>query len=623
MCGIAGFCDFNKSLNYNNLLQMTDVLHHRGPNDSGYKFYEKEYVNIGLGHKRLSILDLSNHGHQPMKFENLEIVYNGEVYNFKEIKAELEDLNYNFTSNSDTEVILKAYFQWGIKAVDKFNGMFAIAIYDNTNDKLILIRDRAGVKPLYYHNANNLFLFSSELKSFYKLKSFKKSINKNSVVEYLKFGYIPQPLTIFDNTYKLESGKYLEYNLQTKVINIKTYWNIDKFYKKEKLDISFNQALHTTEELLKSSFKYRMVSDVPVGVFLSGGYDSSAVSAILQANTTNKIKTFTIGFKEEQYNEAVYAKKVAKHLGTDHHEYYLNQKDALDILPQLPEIYDEPFGDSSAIPTVMVSQFAKKHVTVSLSADGGDELFSGYPSYNAIYNQYNQFHKMKMLKNFSSLDKYIDPYKISKYFNIYNFEGKFYKFFELLKNSNTPISFYETNTKYFYDVEINQLLNKSFCTDECKKENTIENMLIHSFKTYLTDDILTKVDRATMSVSLEGREPMLDYNLIEFVAQLPIEYKQNGKQTKYILKEIVHKYIPKEMMDRNKMGFSIPIFEWFTDELKIYFEEYLSEKAIKESAVFEYQYVLQLKKSYYNGNGNPHKLWLLLMFQMWWAKWIR
>lgn len=623
MCGIAGFIDFNKKINKDTLVRMTDALYHRGPDDSGYSFYETEYVNIGLGHRRLSILDLSAHGHQPMDFEHLEIIFNGEVYNFKEIRNELEKYDYKFDSDSDTEVILKAYHKWGINAVDKFNGMFAIVIYDKYKETLTLIRDRAGVKPLYYHFKNGLFLFASELKSFHKVSTFTKDIEPESVSQYLKFGYIPQPLTIFKDTFKLEAANYLEYDIKKQVLNIKKYWDIEDFYKKEKLNISFNEALDKTESLLKKSFDYRMVSDVPVGVFLSGGYDSSAVTAILQANNMSKIKTFTIGFKEEKYNEAVYAKQVAKHLGTDHHEHYLSQKDALEILPLLPEIYDEPFGDSSAIPTIMVSQFAKKHVTVALSADGGDELFSGYPSYNDIYNQYNKFHRLKMMRSLSSLDKYINPYKISKLLKIYNFEGKFYKLFELLKNSNSPSNFYETNTKYFYDTEINQLLKKSFQGEEYYQGNTIDNMLIHSFKNYLNDDILTKVDRATMSVSLEGREPLLDYKLIEFVAQLPIKYKQNGHETKYILKEIVHKYIPKEIMERKKMGFSIPVFEWFQDELKIYFEEYLSEKAIAESGVFEYKYVLKLKKSYENGNGNPHKLWLLLMFQMWWAKWIR
>ena len=623
MCGISGFCDFNKRLKKETLEKMTDALSHRGPNDKGYSFYESQLATIGLGHRRLAILDLSKQGHQPMVYENYEIVYNGEVYNFKEIKVELEKHGYIFESESDTEVILKAYHKWGIKAVDRFNGMFAISIYDKNLDKIICIRDRAGVKPFYYFFKNGLFLFSSELKSFYTLDSFKKDINIESVKEYLKFGYIPQPLTIFKDTYKLESGNYLELDLKTKEITKQNYWNVKDFYAKDKLDISFNEALDETEKLLVKSFDYRMISDVPVGVFLSGGYDSSAVSAILKANSAQKIKTFTIGFKEENYNEAIYAKKVANHLGTDHHEHYLSQKDALEILPTLSEIYDEPFGDSSSIPTIMVSQFAKKHVSVSLSADGGDELFSGYPSYSKIHNMYNNFPKSDFLKQIANIDRKINPYKIGKHMNIYNFEGKFYKFFELLKNNNNPSAFYNTNTKYFYDTEIEYLLHQNVITSHYYDKNTLDNMLMHSFNTYLNDDILTKVDRATMSVSLEGREPLLDYKLIEFVAQLPTKYKQHGNETKYILKEIVHKYIPKEMMDRKKMGFSIPIFEWFKEELKIYFEEYLSEKFILESAIFDYKYIDKMKKSYFKGNGNPHKLWLILMFQMWWFKWIK
>jgi len=622
MCGIAGFYDLNKKSGKQTLKKMIDVLYHRGPDDSGYSFYDDSCVNIGLGHRRLSILDLSNHGHQPMKYETLEIVYNGEVYNFKEIREELKKYNYTFNSDSDTEVILKAYHKWGIKAVDKFNGMFAIALFDNKNGKLILIRDRAGVKPLYYHKKDDLFMFSSELKSFYEHPDFKKDINKKAVVEYLKVGYIPQPLSIFQNTYKLEAGHYLELNIKSLEFKIVNYWDIKDFYAKERLDISFDEAKEETESLLKQSFSYRMVSDVPVGVFLSGGYDSSAVSAILQASSSKKIKTFTIGFQEEKYNEARYAKQVAEHLGTEHYEHYLSQKDALEILPRLPEIYDEPFGDSSAIPTIMVSEFAKKHVSVSLSADGGDELFSGYPSYQNIYNLYEKFKRFSMFHSLGSIDKIINPYQIAKYLKVYNLEGKFFKFCELLKNSKEPSKFYETNTKYFYDIEIEQLLNVKYKSDISYSVNNIDNMLQHSFKRYLNDDILTKVDRATMSVSLEGREPLLDYKLIEFVSLLPTHYKQHNSETKYILKEIVHKYIPKEMMDRKKMGFSIPVFEWFQDELKDYFEEYLSETSIKQSGVFKYKYIKKMKDSYYSGYGNPHKLWLILMFQMWWKKWM-
>lgn len=623
MCGIAGFFDSNKKLNKLDLKKMTDVLHHRGPDDSGYNLYNNAEANVGLGHRRLSVLDLSSHGHQPMLYENLEIIYNGEVYNFKEIRAELEHFGYKFESNSDTEVILKAYHKWNMGFVKKLNGMFAIAIYDKLKKKIILIRDRAGVKPLYYYWKNNIFLFASELKSFYKCSGFEKEIRKESIALFLKYGYIPQPYSIFQNTYKLEAGTYLVFDLESKEYTINRYWNIDSLFEKPKLDISFDEAKDKVEELLKKSFQYRMVADVPLGVFLSGGYDSSAVTSILQANSMNKIKTFTIGFTEEKYNEAAYAKQVAEYLGTEHYEYYLSQKDALKVLPILPEIFDEPFGDSSAIPTIMVSQVAREHVIVSLSADGGDELFSGYPSYKRIFDLYNKIPKSNLLKEFSKLGRVIDPFMLSKIFNVYNFEGKFYKFFEILKNCDNPSGFYDTNTRYFYDEEICQILNRDIVKSQTYSKNNIDNMLAYTFKTYLNDDILTKVDRATMSVGLEGREPFLDFQLIEFVSQLPIKYKQYGDETKYLLKEITHKYIPKKIMDRKKMGFSIPIFEWFKDELKEYFEEYLNEKAIKESGVFQYKYVEKLKNSYMNGFGNPHKLWLILMYQMWWKKWIK
>jgi len=623
MCGIVGFCDFKRESSIEILKSMLNTLANRGPDDIGYSFYSSDKFNIALGHRRLSILDLSPLGHQPMKFKHLEIIYNGEIYNFKEIRDELEKYNYTFNSNSDTEVILKAYHKWGIKAVNKFNGMFSIAIYDKQEDKIVLIRDRAGVKPLYFYYHNGLFIFSSELKALHKNIHFKKEIEKDAVVKYLQYGYIPQPLSIFKNVYKLEAGHYLIFDIKSGNYKKYKYWDIEEFFKKDKLNISFKEAMERTEELLIDAFKYRMVSDVPVGVFLSGGYDSSIVTAILQKHSSKRIKTFTIGFKEKRYNEAIYAKRVANYLNTEHFEYYIGQKDALDILPTLSYIYDEPFGDSSSIATIMVSKLAKEYVKVSLSADGGDELFSGYPIYQNSYNLYNKFHKLNYLKYIGNLDKIINPFYLSKYSKVYNLEGKFYKFCELLKNSNSPSKFYETNTKYFYDIEIYKLLNIEPNDIELFSQNSIDNMLIHSFKNYLSDDILTKVDRATMSVSLEGREPMLDFKLIEFVSQLPISYKQNSKQTKYILREILYKYIPKELLDREKMGFSIPIFEWFKDELKVYFDEYLSKQSIKESGVFNYQYIKELKNSYYNGYGNPNKLWLILVFQMWWYRWIK
>ena len=518
MCGIAGFCDFSKKSSNNILKNMTDVLHHRGPDDSGYFWDENDYSQIALGHRRLSILDLSAHGHQPMSFEHLDIVFNGEVYNFKEIKKELLELGYAFHSDSDTEVILKSYHQWGIKAVDRFNGMFAITIYDKKANKLIFVRDRAGVKPFYYYKKDSLILFSSELKSFHKHPNFQKEINKSSLSLYLQFGYIPEPHSIFKNTHKLKAGHYIEIDLKSQNFEEIKYWDVVDFYNKPKLDISQNEAIERTEELLKSSFEYRMVSDVPVGVFLSGGYDSSVVTAILQSGRSEKLNTFTIGFKEKGFDEAPYAKEVAKYLGTNHTEYYCTQKDALEIIPKLCELYDEPFGDSSAIPTTLVSQLARKYVTVSLSADGGDEIFAGYSKYTTTMQYFNKFNSIpNSIKSLISLgmDR-INPKYIPILNKTYNFATRYEKINAILKAKNS-VEAMKYTSEYFTKKERDKLLKLGFddlvTNFDIKVADTndeINQMLAIDYKTYMVDDILTKVDRATMSVSLEGREPLLD-----------------------------------------------------------------------------------------------------------------
>ena len=631
MCGIAGFCDFSKKSSNDILKNMTDVLHHRGPNDSGYFWDENEYSQIALGHRRLSILDLSAHGHQPMSFEHLDIVFNGEVYNFKEIKQELLELGYNFYSDSDTEVILKSYHQWGIKAVDKFNGMFAITIYDKKIHKLIFIRDRAGVKPFYYYKKDSLILFSSELKSFHKHPDFIKNINKNSLCLYLQFGYIPEPHSIFGNSYKLKAGHYIEIDLKSQKFEEKKYWDVVDFYDKPKLDISQDETIQKTEELLKSSFEYRMVSDVPVGVFLSGGYDSSVVTAILQNQRSEKLNTFTIGFKEKGFDEAPYAKQVAKYLGTNHTEYYCTQKDALEIIPKLCEMYDEPFGDSSAIPTTLVSQLARKDVTVSLSADGGDEIFAGYSKYTTTMQYFNKFNSIpnsiKSLISFG-MDN-INPKYIPILNKTYNFASRYEKINAILKAKDS-IEAMKYTSEYFTKKERDKLLKAGFddlsTNFDIKVANTndeINQMLAIDYKTYMVDDILTKVDRATMSVSLEGREPLLDYRLIEFVSQLPSNLKYKDGDKKWLLKQITHKYLPKKMMDRPKQGFGVPLTEWFRDELKEYFMIYLDEKRIENEGLFDSKEIIRLRDSYLLGNKeNVQKLWFLLMFEMWYEKWM-
>jgi asparagine synthase (glutamine-hydrolysing) len=630
MCGIAGFCDFTKKSTKQTLENMTDVLNHRGPDDSGYSYYENNYCNIGLGHRRLSIMDLSKHGHQPMKFNNLEIIYNGEVYNFKEIRKELEKYNYTFESDSDTEVILKAYHKWGIKAVDKFNGMFAISIYDKESEKLILIRDRTGIKPYYYYNKNNLFMFSSELKSFYEHSGFHKEIDNNALGQFLMYGYILEPYSIFKYTYKIRAGHYIEVDLASQNIDEIKYWDVADSYAKSKLNLNDNEAIKELDTLLISSFRYRMVSDVPVGVFLSGGYDSSAVAAILQNNTKEKINTFTIGFKEKGFDEAVYAKQVAKHLGTNHTEYYCTQKDALEIIPTLAEIYDEPFGDGSAIPTILVSKLAKQDVTVSLSADGGDEIFAGYNKYDISLKYHKAFNKLpniirRLTKN--SMDV-ITPKYIPFTNKIYNFKTKYEKIKNLLSSTTASLTMKQTS-HLFTISEVNNLLNKDFREKETNFDKDVhhfsdlEQMLLVDYKTYLPDDILTKVDRATMSVSLEGREPLLDYRIIEFAARLPNHLKYRNGEKKWILKQVVHTYLPKEIMDRPKMGFGVPLMEWFRDELKEMFLYYLDEQRLRKENIFNVKEIIYLRDSFLDGkNSNARKLWNILMFEMWYERWM-
>jgi len=634
MCGISGFIDFKGHSSKEILKNMTDTLHHRGPDDSGYSL--RQYAldtQIGLGHRRLSILDLSTHGHQPMFFEDIEIVYNGEVYNFDEIKQELLTYNYTFESHSDTEVILKAYHKWGLDAIDKFNGMFAITLYDKKKDKVYIIRDRSGIKPLFWYQKDGLFLYASELKSFHQHPKFQKQINHNALALFLQYQYIPEPHSIFENCFKLQAGHYLEIDLISQDVSQHQYWDVIDAYNKPKLDISEEDAINETEKILTSAFEYRMVSDVPVGIFLSGGYDSSVVTALLQKDRSQKLKTFTIGFHEKGYDETPYAREVAAHLGTEHTEYYCTQKDALEIIPKLAEIFDEPFSDDSAIPTTLVSQLARKEVTVALSADGGDELFAGYNKYALSSRYYNFFAKVPKLARtpLSALMGNINPNNIPIAKNSYNFATKYEKAKNIL-NADNCTEVMQHVSQHITSHELRSILKSDFTLAKTNFDtasllnidnNNLDSMLAIDYKTYMLDDILTKVDRATMSVSLEGREPLLDYRLIEFVATLPSQYKLKDNNTKHILKEITHRYIPKEMMDRPKMGFGVPLMEWFKDELKEYFLVYFDEERLKREGMFNAQKVVWMRDRYLRGEKvDIEILWSLLIFQMWYEKWM-
>jgi len=629
MCGITGFCDFNKKLTREHLHRANETLYHRGPDSGDVALFEAANATVGLGHRRLSIMDVSANGNQPMYSDDqsVVIILNGEIYNFKEIRKDLISLGHKFHSDSDTEVVIKAYQQYGIRAVDKFIGMFAFVLYDRKKELIYLFRDRPGVKPLYYYHHNNCLLFASELKSIYTYPVFEKNINEQAVTLFFKYGYIRAPHTIFKNTFKVRPGHYIKIDLSSKKTEECKYWDVLEHYNKPKLRISENEALDEIERLFTSAFQYRMVSDVPVGVFLSGGYDSSVVSAILQKTSTSKIKTFTIGFHEQKWNEAPFAKQIAAHIGTDHHEYYCTTKEAQDIFPRLAEIYDEPFGDSSSIPTTLVSQFARKHVTVSLSADGGDEIFAGYTRYYFLNKLNNYFEKTpdallsigKSLTNASlqllpALKRVHKVERLSEVLNTYKESGLI-----------------DISTRHFNYPEISRLLTRYDDTitlgndmGVINNENDfINKVLAFDYLTYMVDDILTKVDRATMSVALEGREPLLDHRVIEFVSQLPSHLKYNNGQTKYLLKKLVHKYIPREIMDRPKAGFSFPMREWLTTDLKEHLFYYINEKQFAKHDLINGERAMTIRKEFLEGKSRREvPVWLLLMFQMWWNKWM-
>jgi len=634
MCGISGFIDFSCQTSTEVLMKMTDTLYHRGPDGSGYQFFQNNNYQVGLGHRRLSIIDLSDTGKQPMQFEHLWITFNGEIYNYNEIKKELLSLNHQFVGHSDTEVILHAFMEWGISCIEKFIGMFAFVVYDTKTEEVFCVRDRAGIKPFYYYWKDGLFLFASELKAFHEHPQFKKEINLDAVATFMQFGNVPTPHCIFNNCFKLKPGHILTFNIQHSTFNISKYWDVYDAYNKPKLDISFTEAKIETEKILKSSFDYRMVSDVPVGVFLSGGYDSACVTALLQKDRTEKLKTFTIGVPDIGLNEAPYAKDVANHLGTDHYEYQCTQSEALDLITDLPYYYDEPFADSSAIPTTLVCMMAKKQVTVALSADAGDEIFAGYNRYDYMMKhgkRLNQLPKF-MRKGMSSIMNVVPSNKIPVLKNKYNFHNRYEKLKGLLNDPSSK-NMMLSLSKQYNESQLNHLMKSGFknietdyLSDALRQDyhSPLAYMMAIDYQTYLLDDILQKVDRASMTASLEGREPFLDHRIIEWAAQLPDHYKYYKGSKKHILKEIVYQYIPKELMDRPKMGFAIPIENWLIFDLKDKVLHYLDDEKIIEQGILNVDFIREIKSNFYSGKKElANKLWYLLMFQMWYEKWMK
>jgi asparagine synthase (glutamine-hydrolysing) len=630
MCGIAGFCDFSKSMSEDILKNMTRALAHRGPDAEGYSFINENNFQLGLGHRRLSIIDLSERGKQPLSKKNVEIIFNGEIYNYKEIKQELIQIGHAFDTDTDTEVIVNAYLEWGMSSINKFIGMFAYALYDKDKSSLYLVKDRVGVKPLYCFYNNTIILFSSELKSFHENPAFEKKINFEALNLYLKYSYIPTPYSIFENTHKIKPGHYIHFDLKSKTKKEVKYWDVVDAYNQPKLSISYDEAIEETDRILTSAFNYRMVADVPVGVFLSGGYDSTAVASILQHNKTEKIKTFTIGFKENKYNEAVEAKKIAEYLGTDHTEYYCSAKDAASLLTELPYVYDEPFADNSVIPTILVSQLARKKVTVALSGDGGDEIFAGYNKFNQAI-KYTEKIPPFIQSILASGMKLIDSKSIPFFSKSYNFDSRYEKMKDIW-STQSPFIALQRISHYITIKETNRLLNNNYkdlptyfdIESLLSNENeTLNKLLAIDYKTFLMDNNLVKIDRAAMSVGLEGREPFLDQRVIEFISRLPANFKVRNRTTKALLKSVVHKYVPETLMNRPKMPFIAPLTIWFKDELKELLIEHLNEETLSKQGIFNAKEVIMLRDQYLNEHGVSHqKIWNILQFQLWYTRWM-
>ncbi len=643
MCGIVGFKTSGRfQLFANDLRAASMALSHRGPDDSG--IFTDRHAGVGLAHRRLSVIDLSPSARQPMGTEDgkVQIVYNGEVYNFGEIRKILEQAGHTFKTRSDTEVVLKAYLQWGTEAFGKFVGMFALAIWDGRNDALILARDRLGIKPLYYHFKNGTLLFSSELKAMMAFKGFSRELDPDAVAMFFHYQYIPSPRTIFKDTYKLLPGHWAIFEGNS--VRATSYWD-PGLRRQEANDnpISEQEAIEALEMLLHESISDRLISDVPLGALLSGGIDSSIVVSLMQKVSSSPVRTFSIGFEEKEYDEAPWASQVARHLGTDHMEFYVTPREAIDVIPRLSEIYDEPFADSSAIPTFLVCRLARSYVTVALSGDGGDEQFCGYVRYWATDSFFSgSFSKLPSSMRIalgSILEKIPLPLatrcheiltpRLPKRFRIANFLDKWQKLIALSKGNNL-IDFYRTCICIWPEEEVSRLARiqlKDSLFEACFKESSVSSTLSCLMevdkRTYLPDCMLTKVDRASMAVGLEVRVPLLDHRIVEFSSRLPDSLKYRNGSGKYLLRKLLAKYVPPELFNRPKMGFGVPIGKWFRKELKELLLDYLSPDRLRREGLFNMKIVEDKVREHLSGRSNhQYRLWSLLMWEMWRERWL-
>ena len=633
MCGIVGFVGQTKYPE-NCLKEMVNAINHRGPDSNGIWTDS----DMGFGHARLSIIDLSSAGHQPMHSfsRNYLMIFNGEIYNHNEIRLELNSFSKRrWAGHSDTETLLEAIDLWGLeKTLKKIKGMFAIALWDKRTRNLFLARDRMGEKPLYYGWVRNQFVFASELKAIKKFPKFNNSIDRKALALFLRFNSIPSPYSIYEDISKLEPGTIIQFNSDSKKITKSTYWSTEEEYVRSSFSCfmgSSEDAVIQLESVLSRAVSSQMEADVPLGAFLSGGIDSSLIVALMQSQSDNKINTFSIGFNDQSFNEAKHALMVSNYLGTNHHELYVNESDALDIIPSLPYIYDEPFADSSQIPTYIVSRFAKEKVSVSLSGDAGDELFGGYNRYiyaNRVHGIVRRI-PISLRRSFSKAILNISEEKLDKIFGAItrksyaNIGDKIHKSASILSADSVHDSHFKLVSQ-INDPE-NWLVNsneyKTKFNDDISRFNglnSVEKMMGYDLITYLPTDILTKVDRAAMAVSLETRIPFLDPDVIKFSASLPMDYKIRNGTSKWILREVLYKYIKKELVERPKMGFAIPLAEWLRGPLQDWAESQLSEKRLSEEGFFNVEFVRNKWLEHLSNKKNwHHQLWNVLMFQSW------
>ena len=642
MCGIAGFAGNTRSTQEREqlALQMGNAIFHRGPDSSG--IWLDDATGLSLVHRRLAIQDLSPLGYQPMHSQDDRwvLVFNGEIFNFHSLRQALLSLGHSFKGHSDTEVLLAAINQWSlIEALAKCKGQFALAIYDRQQQELHLARDRMGEKPLYYGYIDGELCFASELKALFAFSDKKLSINMDGLASYLRYGYISAPHTIFQEIQKIEPGKIITFSLHGETSGKFAskqcaYWSLEDVYRRGQQELFQNEseALAELDSTLNKVIQEQAIADVPLGAFLSGGIDSSLVAALLQANSKVPVDTFTIGFHDKEFNEAEFAKQIATHIGSNHHELYLDGKTILDVIPKLPELYDEPFADSSQIPMYLVSQMARQNVTVCLSGDGGDELFCGYNRYIETQRLLRKIHSSPpLLRKFVAAG--VTSVSPEAWNNVYqglnkivgrqggaNTGLKIHKLAELL-NTDSPANAYKFLSSYWQQP--GKLLQQAAhdIPLECPldfSERFLDAAMVWDQQWYIPGDNLVKTDRASMSVSLEMRLPLLDKDIIEFAWRTPNTMKVKNGTSKYLLRQLLYQYVPQELIDRPKMGFSVPVARWLRSDIRDWADSLLDRQLLEDQGIFNTDILLNTYQEHLRGKADhSHKLWTVLQYQAW------